>query len=243
MRGAARMLIQSAFNRFGLQVRRVERGVSYTDPYVEQARLLGRDSVEVVFEVGAANGRDCLRYADLFDRARVIAFEPLPQSFAKLGAIARGRIEAHNLALCGSRGTALFNVAHWDDASSLLIPNATGSTYDGYNETRETIQIKTDTLEDFCKEKGIRRIDLLKMDAQGAELSILKAAGPVLQTIRLIYTEVNFLDNWKQVSRFEDILTFLSAAGFRLHNFYNMTSNQRGQLAWADAIFMRTAST
>jgi FkbM family methyltransferase len=240
-------VIQKTFNRFGLQIRKMDRGVSYVDPYVEQCRLLEKHSVEVIFEVGAADGRDCLRYAELFPNSQVHAFEPVPASFAKLQkqiATVENRIKIVNAALSDTPGTAEFNLAQWDDASSLLPANNTGSTFDEYNATREVIEVKTDTIDNYCQTAGIDRIDLLKMDAQGAELNVLKGADNMLRRfpIPLIYTEVSFLNIYEGSAPFDVLTTYLRDRGYQLHNFYGLATNQKGQLAWGDAIFIHEKS-
>jgi FkbM family methyltransferase len=238
-------VIQKTFNRFGLQIRKMDQGVSYVDPYVEQCRLLENHSVEVVFEVGAADGRDCLRYAELFPNSQIHAFEPVPASFAKLqkqiGALEKeNRIKIVNAALSDTPGTAKFNLARWDDASSLLQANNTGSTFDEYNTMREVIEVKTETIDNYCHTAGIDRIDLLKMDAQGAELNVLKGADNVLRRfpIPLIYTEVSFLNIYDGGAPFDVLAAHLRDKGYQLHNLYGLATNQKGQLAWGDAVFV-----
>ena len=83
MVGEVKMAIQGIANRFGYQIRRQDTGVDLIDAYAEQRRILGAD-VKTVFEVGAFDGRDCVRYAELFPAAKVYAFEPVPESFAQV---------------------------------------------------------------------------------------------------------------------------------------------------------------
>jgi FkbM family methyltransferase len=242
-RGAYKLLVQSVFRRFGLQVRRLEADVDIVDAYAEQVRLLRGTSVETIFEIGAFDGKHCIKYADELPKARIFAFEPLPASFEKLRANAAtrpGRIIAVNCAMSDSAGIAHFHQAAWDDASSLLAPNKTGSTYDQYHATKDVVEVRTDTLDGYCAANGIERIDLMKMDAQGAEMKILAGAEETLarRGIRVIYTEVNFLENWAGAARFDRLMTHLTDRGFHLHNLYNLVANQKGQLAWGDAIFV-----
>ena len=127
------MAIQAIAGRFGYHIRRLDHGTSLVDPYVEQHRLLP-GPVRTVVEVGAADGRDSERYAQLFPQARVFAYEPVPNSFAALSERAR-RVPAIvpvNAALAASTGTARFHVANRPDASSLLVLKNTGSTFGQY---------------------------------------------------------------------------------------------------------------
>jgi FkbM family methyltransferase len=245
MKGQVKELVQKSLNQMGLQIRRVDQGVSYVDPYAEQVRLLAKQSVKTVFEVGSADGRDCLHYTELFPEATVHAFEPVPLSFEKLQAKAftsQGRVIPCNVAMSNEVGIATFNIAEWPDASSLLPANQTGSTFDAYNAPKSSIQVNTETIDHYCKTTGIEMIDLLKMDAQGAELSILQGAAQTLQQgrIKLIYAEVNFLEIYQGAGLYHALAAYLETKGFQLHNLYGLATNQKGQLAWGDAIFIRS---
>jgi FkbM family methyltransferase len=243
MKGDMKKLVQQVFNRFGLQVRRADQGVSYTNPYSEQVRLLQKQHVNCVFEIGAADGRDTIKYAEFFPHAQVVAFEPVPDSFAKLQQSTQyePRISSVNAAMSDVVGTAGFNIAEWPDASSLFPANLTGSTFDDYNVAKKTIQVKTETIDNYCHSENIPAIDLLKMDAQGAELSILKGAEKMFEQKRvgLIYTEVNFLDIYQGAGPYDSIAAYLRTYDFQLHNLYDLFTNQKGQLTWGDAIFIR----
>ena len=89
-------------------------------------------------------------------------------------------------------------------------------------------------------ERGITHIDLLKMDAQGAELQILNGGRRTLARggIDLIYSEVHILESYQGSALFYQLCALLAEHGFRLHNLYGLTHNQKGQLAWGDAIFL-----
>jgi FkbM family methyltransferase len=244
MAGRTKLFLQRLAGRFGYQIRRIEAGVSCENALTEQVRLVGRDAQAIV-EVGAADGRDAEQYAELFPLARILAVEPVPDSYAKL-ALRMGRVDrltAVNSALAAHVGKAEFHVGRWADASSLLPAKATGSSYDQYTTSRQTIEVETTTLDALCHQHGITHIDLLKMDVQGVEMGILSAAGDLLQrgAIRAIYTEVQFTQLYEGASRFHDIAHFLSQRDFRLHNLYHLIRDHRGQLLWGDAIFLHNA--
>ena len=55
------------------------------------------------------------------------------------------------------------------------------------------IEVKTSTVDDFCKEKEIEKIDLLKIDTEGHEEYILKGASKILKDkkVEIVYTEIS----------------------------------------------------
>ena len=240
--GALKLRIQSALNRFGYQIRRLDRDVDLADADAEQRRLLNGEA-RTILEVGAADGRDAARYADDFPDAQVYAFEPVPESFERLRARteANPRLHAIHCALGSRRGIASFNVANWLDSSSLLPPRVTGSSFDAYHAVTKTIEVPMDTIDAFCGDHDIQHIDLLKMDTQGAELMVIEGAAKMLRSgaIRLIYSEVQFLQLYEGAALADQITAKLRQFGYDLHNFYNLHHNHRGQLCWGDAIFVK----
>jgi FkbM family methyltransferase len=241
MKGAWKVWVQQAFGHFGFQVRRLNRGVNLEDPFSEQLRFADPKAT-TVFEVGAADGRDCLSYAESFPLANVFAFEPIPSSFSQIELRARDnpRIYPVNEAMAEKVGTAKFHISQWHDASSLMQPKKTGSTFDEYTASCSSIEVKVNTIDNFCAQNKIEKIDILKMDAQGAELKILEGAKESLdrRMIKLIYTEVSFLEIYVGAVRFDQLMSFLVDHGFRFHNLYGLNHNQKGELTQADAIFV-----
>ena len=234
--------IQKVFNALGYQLRKADNGVSYTDPYQEQKRILQNTPVNTIFEVGAADGRDCILYTTIFPYARVFAFEPLPDSFLKIEEKAKinKSIIPFNVAVSSQKGIANFYKTELEDASSLLQSQVTNSTFDVYQKIKGIIEVKTDTIDNICKDNDIDKIDLLKIDAQGAEMEILKGAINMLKDrkVRMIYLEVHFIQSYKNSPLYHEIAEFLVSNGFRLHNFFGLIHNQKGQISWGDALFL-----
>lgn len=240
MKGGWKIAIQGLAHRAGYSVRKLVPGASLDDPYQEQRRLAA--GAKVIFEVGAADGRDCDKYRALFPGATVHAFEPLPENFAKLEsrAAADPSIKAHQLALSDTAGTAKFHIGAWADSSSLLPAKKTGSTFDSYQAAVGVIEVRTDTVDSIADAHNVKTIDILKMDAQGAELAILHGAAGLLASgsIRLIYTEAQFRPLYHGAGTFAEISEYLSRYGFVLHNLYNINHNQHGVACWCDALFV-----
>jgi FkbM family methyltransferase len=238
--------VQTILAKAGYQLRRVEGGSSVDDPYAMQRALLG-PGVETIFEVGAADGTDTENYCRDYPRADVYAFEPLDESFAKVQARAgtNPRLKPFQIALSDREGESTFFIAESNDSSSLLPPRETGSNFDEHHQTRAEQTVKTTTLDTFRAEQGIGRIDLLKVDAQGAELSILDGAEQTLTAgqVSLIFIEVQFIPAYEGAPRYDELATRLYSKGFSLHNFYDLQHDQHGRLCWGDALFVHESFT
>ncbi|RWF52876.1 MAG: FkbM family methyltransferase [Mesorhizobium sp.] len=240
MRVSLVFAVQRIFGMFGYHLSKLERGVRIDDSFEEQLRLAG--DVATIFEVGSADGRDTLTYADRCTKAIVHAFEPLPENFAKLRNIAEQepRIVPVNMAVSSKGGTASFHVAALPDASSLFSARSTGSTFDKYTSEKEVIEVNVTTIDEYCAKERVENIDILKMDAQGAELGILKGAENLIRkkSVKLIYSEVNFMRIYDGSCQFHEVTAYLEQFNYRLHAIYNQHHNQFGRLAWADAIYL-----
>lgn len=246
MKGGLKLKVQRFANRLGYQIRRMDQGVDIVDAYAEQRRILG-DRVRTVFEVGAADGRDSLRYAELFPAAKVFAFEPVPESFAQLAAKAATcpRISGFNVAIADRPGSAEFHLSNWIDASSLLKAKATGSTFDAYQASSRSITVQVDTLDGVCRREGVEHIDLLKMDVQGAELRILEGAAETFArgAVDMVYSEVHFMESYEGAARFDQVMGWMLGHGLRFHGLYDINHNHRGQMTWCDALFVHPRVT
>jgi FkbM family methyltransferase len=222
----------------------MERGVQLNNSLEEQLRLAGPD-IRTIVEVGAADGRDTLIYAERCPNARIIAFEPLPENWAKLTAATESKpsIETLNLAVSDANGEAIFHVVALADASSLLKPRKTHPTHDKYTTEVSEIKVKTVRLDDALSTLGADNIDLLKIDAQGSELAILHGAHKLLESgrIKAVFCEVQFIALYEESALFHEITSYLSALGFNLFNVFGLVHNPAGQLAWADALYLYDA--
>ena len=58
------------------------------------------------------------------------------------------------------------------------------------NKQFKSFEVKTDTLDNFCKENSIDFIDILKIDTEGSEIEILEGAKNMLNKTNVILIEV-----------------------------------------------------
>ncbi len=105
------------------------------------------------------------------------------------------------------------------------------------------LDVSVATLDEFCRERGLARIDLLKMDLQGGELLALRGAAGLLRAgaVDVIYTEVVTVPHYHGQCYFHEVTAELYAHGFRLFGVYNFDLSPVGQLTTADAIYIGPA--
>lgn len=132
-------------------------------------------SGQTVVDGGAYNGDTAKMYLSICGDCHVHAFEPDPLVFESLTVAAsspelNGRITPHRLGLWESSTRLSFSV---------LEP--TGSRIDSCGANENVIQ--TVSLDEFAAETG-SRIDLVKLDVEGAEAAVLRGAAGVIRQFR-----------------------------------------------------------
>ena len=102
-----------------------------------------------------------------------------------------------------SSGSSLKTIAKddksWNFSRKLLSLNL--------NKGFSSDKIKTETLDNFCINKKINKIDVLKIDAEGAELEILLGAKNILKHTHMIQVEIldkktNFSEAYSRICSF-----------------------------------------
>lgn len=82
--------------------------------------------------------------------------------------------------------------------------------------SEKKINIPCITLDSFCQEKGVDRIDFLWFDLEGAELEVLQASPNILNRIKVIHTETNHFDYKCGSPNYDTMREFLESQGFKL---------------------------
>lgn len=167
-------------------------------PFVDMARLnatWGR-SLKVLFDVGANAGQFARDARRELPGTKIYSFEPHPDSFERLSQSGEDAlIERHCLALSDKRGEAvLYEYSAAGEGSHLnsLVPNARFPVRFGYKS--RPIEVSSSTIDDFCAAVNISCIDFLKIDVEGAELSVLKGGAGMLARGRILAVYFEFND-------------------------------------------------
>jgi FkbM family methyltransferase len=158
-------------------------------------------SQPVFADVGANVGNYALMLREAFPTARILAFEPNPHTFEVLQRRTAGqRIECFCLALGDVEREALLFTDRNDLTSQMASLSEPPSTDKG--DRRLTgIPCRVSTLPRICEQCGVSGLDLLKVDAEGYEFSILKGAQSMLvdKRIRTIMWEFNEMNVYQRV--------------------------------------------
>lgn len=169
----------------------------------------------MVFDVGAHKGQTSSYFCKLFPQSIIHAFEPSPDLFAEIekNLSKRKNIRCHNFALGETNEKAFLTRPDSDLCGQVVKAQETNST-----------SISVRRLDEFCLIEHISAIDLLKVDVEGNELSVLKGASGMIErnAIRAILLECDFNKDDKQHSYFFDIFDFLSEKNFCFHGLFDV---------------------
>jgi len=232
--------IQKILNSFGYQICRKE--LLPNDAFGVQRELI-QVQAPVILDIGAYVGQVTAEYRRLFPLASIHCFEPFHESFQILLKNVEGdsRTFCHNIALSNQKGSAVLNVNLSSSTNSLLPSDRNASSFwgEGVLDTTSQIKVDTTTVDIFCQESSISHIDILKMDVQGAEYSVLSGAKEMLSNhnISLIYTELILCPTYKGQCQLHEYLSLFDSFDYNLLDFFNPV-RRNNRLIHTDAIFV-----
>lgn len=191
-----------------------------------------------VLDVGASRGQFAAILRYLRPEARILCFEPLPAALTTLRRVGvRLRLEIHAVALDERTGCTSFYVATSDDSSSVLpMTDRMTAEFDGMGVASKT-EVATTRLDDL--ELSIRRPCLLKIDAQGSELRILRGARATLALVDEAYIECSFVELYHGQPLASVIIAFMLDTGFVIVGVHNVARGRDGTQHQADFHFRR----
>lgn len=177
----------------------------------------------IVVEAGAYEGKETIKIATRFPQGTVHAFEPVPEIFARLKANTAHlpNVYCYPLALSSKTGTANIHLSEHpqrpgisSQGNSLLPPkerlNLSPLIFP------RTMEVSTITLDDWATSQNLDHIDLLWLDLQGLELPVLKSSPNIVSTVRVILTEVEFVEAYEGQPQYEDMKAWLESQGFTM---------------------------
>lgn len=176
----------------------------------------------VIMEAGAFNGKDSLWMNAFWPQANIHAFEPLPDAYANLKKNIgnKSNISAYPLALSYQTGTATFHVSEKPtkpglpfQAGSLLKPKERLSR--SPIQYPKTIEVPTQTIQNWAQQNNINQVDFFWLDVQGMALPILKAAGPLLHSMKALWIEVEFIEAYEKQATHHELIAWLESQGFK----------------------------
>jgi FkbM family methyltransferase len=176
-------------------------------------------------DVGAACIGEVPVYKPLLDAglAHLHAFEGDPRQVAKIRETYGDRVSVRDYFLADGGHHTLHVAAAESGMTSLLKPNATAlQFFNGFplfGQIHETRPVQTTRLDDVAE---LPAIDFLKLDIQGAELTVLENGLRKLARCVAIQLEVSYVCLYENQPTFGEVDFFMRRNGFVPHCFLDV---------------------
>lgn len=235
--------ISGLLKKFGYEIQRHSSvSQSVKEPFYHFRDLIKEDQ-PIIFDVGAYVGDTVEQFKFSFPESRIHAFEPFDESFE----VMKNRFQKtdsiilNNVGIVDSEKKAgSLYVTKNDGSSSLLKPKKSANKFWVGNPLliQKKVEIRVNTIDKYCKEHKIHKIDILKIDVQGNEIKVLEGASHMLgrKNIKLIFTEISIAPSYRYQSEIDEIISLLRTKGYRIFNFFKM-KHFKGKLIECDVLF------
>jgi len=179
-----------------------------------------------VIDIGAGIGDFSIYTAYSHPEAKIFAFEPFPGSYELL---------TRNINLNKIKNVHPSQMAVWHSDSKLLLNGTddeplqiTSERNDSAGEPGPENVVQAIALTTILEKYGIEKVDLIKLDCEGAEYDILmKAPTSALRRMDRIIMEYHDLDSERNHRR---LVQFLESQGFRVQTYGNPVHDNIGYL-------------
>ncbi len=207
-----RMLIIYKGNKILFPGRNWSHSLAYMK-YDEYEQFFSVREGDIVIDIGAHVGSFAIKAAKRCgDEGLVVAIEPEPGNFALLSENVRNNqlnnVRIISKAVGGQERRQLLHLSFRSTAHSLLMPMAKpNNTY---------VYVEVDSLDSIISELGLSHVDFIKINAEGAELEILRGAERVLKMpgVKLVIS-THTLSH--EISTFPEVASDLISRGFKIH--------------------------
>ena len=172
----------------------------------------------IIIDCGAHIGTDTIEFAKN-EKNTIYAFEPVEEIFAQLVNNTKDfkNVNCFKLALNSNDGEQDMYISSGesDGSSSLLKPKEHLEDHPDvlFNDVRK---VKCKNLDSWAKENNVAKVDMLWLDMQGAEQKMLMASKTILDTVKIIHTEVNLHETYEGIESYKSFKTFLKRSGFKI---------------------------
>ncbi|HLB40600.1 MAG TPA: FkbM family methyltransferase [Candidatus Babeliales bacterium] len=195
---------------------------TYLDPQISH-KLVAKHlpTNPIILEAGAFDGTDTLILKKLWPHSTVYAFEPHPSIYLDLAKKVAGvdGIYAYELGLANRDGNAMFY-----ESTENGKPFMSGSLIEPKEHLKHApsvlfknqIAIKVATIDSWAKQQHLDHIDFMWLDLQGSELEVMQAAPQIMQTVKALMVEVEFVEAYKAQPQYLAVRHWLEGQGFEL---------------------------
>jgi len=220
-------LVKKTINKLGFDLKRY-------NPQHKQLNFddLLKDKISnnpIIFDVGGNKGQSIEKYLKMFEKPIIHSFEPIKTEFDYmcskfknnknifLNNFALGdKIEEKEFNVTAKTGNSSFNKINLGTDWLKLRSKQYNTSEEGYVTSVQKVNVIK--LDDYCKDKNINVIDLVKIDTQGYEDKVLEGSlNSIKQNkIKAIVTEIMFDNVYDKYFSFSDLEKYIIPYNFRM---------------------------
>lgn len=214
IRKVARRLLKGKRSANSLKVERAEQKF-YID-YLNEGMT--------VFDVGANVGEVTLLLSRFVgEKGRVHAFEASSAVFGRLSQICelsgRSNITINNMAVADKDGVLKLHVYDREYSGWNSLADRPLANYGIDVKSTGTEDVRATTIDSYCREHGIDRIDLLKVDVEGAEYQVMLGAKEMFRQRKIGCCVFEFGQTTFDMGNTpEQLRDFLKSMNYRISN-------------------------
>jgi len=230
-----KQIFQKFLNIFGYKVsKNKENKFKNFDLIIK--KILKRKKVNII-DIGANKGQTIERFKELFNDAKIYAFEPTKNLAEKLNIIYKKdkNIKIFNKAVGDKNGKTIFFNYSNNELNSLY------KIRDPNFKRNSKTKCEMITLDKFCLDNTLEKIDILKIDTQGNEKRILEGAKKSLQkgVFEIIELEIILGDYYDIKNSFLDIEKNLIKNNYRLLAIDRLINFFSNKYMYFNAIYIK----
>jgi FkbM family methyltransferase len=175
-------------------------------------------SNRVVFEIGAHVGNDTKKLFNFFGDPDMYCFECDPRNIDQIKNIdIYDRIKFFPIAISDSNGFADFYLSSGTPEHHNRCNTASSSLLRPYNHLKrwdwvkfdDVVKVETKSLDTFCADNNIDKIDFIWADTQGSEYNIIIGGKKTLSKTSYLYTEYSDNQLYKNQKTLNDLIAAL----------------------------------
>lgn len=184
--------------------------------YRDIAGMRKWSSGDIIFDVGANDGRSIFRMREYLPAARILAFEPVSTTFGVLTERTKqfANVERIKAAIGSTPG----------EAEIYLQPLDVMNSFDpSWGDPIGSEVVAVTTVDDVMATRGIDYVHFLKVDTEGFEMEVLKGATKALArgAIGIIQLEVGLDARVRGGAALREFQDHLAPMGYFLKGIYN----------------------
>jgi FkbM family methyltransferase len=192
---------------------------------------------DYVLDIGAYVGAWTRMCKGIWPQANICMFEPQPQKRPLLEQLTRSLpgLTLRSALLSDAPGQQIdFHLAETGSSALNLLakPDA------------PTVRLVTQTLSSALAGTPFAKPDMIKVDVQGAELSVLNGGQDVLAAAQVVVLEVALIEQYAGGPLFADVIGYMAQRGLFVHDICTIFRNTPDQsMNEADVIFARPGAS